>query len=114
MLAQRRITVPKALSMRTSQPGVRTKREIVLRSERDSLNCPTGSTMRGSGDHHSTGCPSLNQGKTPLEYASVSRSMLSRPPAASSPGASEPRGNANRGSGSGVSSSCSHGITAAS
>jgi len=36
-----------------------------ISSERDSLNCATGSTMRGSGVHHSTGCPWLYQGNTP-------------------------------------------------
>ncbi len=53
--------------MRTSQPGVAMKRAIVLRSERDSLNSATGSTMRGSGDHHRIGCPSPYHGKTPCE-----------------------------------------------
>jgi hypothetical protein len=40
---------------------------MVLRSERESLNSLVISTMRGSGDHHSTGWPSLYQGKTPFE-----------------------------------------------
>jgi hypothetical protein len=51
--------------MRTSQPGVAVKRRSVLRSECESRNSATGSTMRGSGLHHSTGWPSLYQGKMP-------------------------------------------------
>ena len=65
VLAQACITWRKALSMRTSQPGVRMKRRSVLRSECDSLNSATGSTMRGSGAHHSGGSPGLYQGKMP-------------------------------------------------
>ena len=63
--AQAAITARKSWSMRTSHPGVRTKRAIVFLSERDSLNSSTSSTMRGSGDHQSTGWPWLYQGKTP-------------------------------------------------
>ena len=63
--AQASMTRWKALSMRTSQAGSRTKRRSVLARLFDSLNCATGSTMRGSGLHHSTGCPGPNHGKTP-------------------------------------------------
>ena len=63
--AQAVITRSKALSMRTSQPGVRMKRSNVLRSERETLKSATGNTMRGSGAHHNTGWPALYQGKMP-------------------------------------------------
>ena len=39
--------------------------DISLRIDRDTLNARTGNTMRGSGDHHSTGRSSENQGNTP-------------------------------------------------
>ena len=60
------MTRGKSLSMRTVQPGVRRKRRKVFFSECDSLNSAVGSTMRGSGLHHSTGWPALYQGKMPL------------------------------------------------
>ena len=41
------------------------KRATVLRSERDRRNSRSGSTMRGSGDHHRIGSPGPYQGKTP-------------------------------------------------
>ena len=56
-----------ALSMRSSQFGLAAKRLTVLRSERASLNSSVSSTMRGSGDHHSTGWPSLYHGNTPFK-----------------------------------------------
>ncbi len=54
-------------SKRSSQPGARRKRRSVLRSECDSLKSAVRSSMRGSGDHHSTGWPGLYQGNTPCE-----------------------------------------------
>src|SRR5256885_3065746 len=48
-------------SMRISQPGVARKRCNVLRRLRCSRNCDVCSTMRGSGNHHSVGWPSLNR-----------------------------------------------------
>ena len=61
------ITRRNALSIRISQPGVRQRSaRIVFRSDRASLNSAGSSTMRGSGDHQSTGWPSLYQGKMPL------------------------------------------------
>ena len=74
--------------MRSSQPGVRTKRRSVLPRLCDSRNCATGSTMRGSGLHHSTGWPGLNQGKMPLAVGLVQALRREPPPAASRPGAS--------------------------
>ncbi len=64
--AQASMTARAALSKRSSFPGVRRKARSVLRNERGSENSATGSTMRGSGLHHSTGCPALNQGNRPL------------------------------------------------
>jgi hypothetical protein len=46
---------------------VATKRRIAFRSDRLSLNSAGSSTMRGSGDHHRIGWPSLYQGKMPFE-----------------------------------------------
>ena len=63
--AQASMTRAKALSMRTSQAGLRTKRRSVLPRLLDTLKSATGSTMRGSGLHHSTGWPGPNQGNTP-------------------------------------------------
>ena len=48
-----------------SRPS-RSRPRIVLRSERASRNSAGSSTMRGSGDHQSTGWPTLYQGKMPL------------------------------------------------
>ena len=62
---QAAMTAGKSWSKRISQPGVRRKRCRVLRSERESLNSATGSTMRGSVVHHSSGWPSPYQGKMP-------------------------------------------------
>ena len=59
------MTRSNALSIRISQPGVAMKRRSVLRRERETLKACTGSTMRGEGDHHSTGWPGPNQGKMP-------------------------------------------------
>lgn len=56
----------KALSMRTSQPGVVTKRRSVLRNERASLNSAGSSTVRGSGDHQRMDRSSLYQEKMPF------------------------------------------------
>jgi len=61
------ITPRKSLSIRSSQPGVARKRWSVFFKERCNLNSAGSSTMRGSGDHQSTGWPSLYQGKIPFE-----------------------------------------------
>ena len=58
-------------------------------SDRASLNSAGSSTMRGSGDHQSTGWPSLYQGKMPLAIGlGEARAASSSPPAATRPGAS--------------------------
>ena len=48
-----------------SQPLPDTRLALGSSSECDSRNSAAGSTMRGSGLHHSTGCPSEYQGKMP-------------------------------------------------
>src|SRR6185369_6534615 len=58
---------------------------MLFESERDTLNSAVCSTMRGSGDHHSSGSPSENQGKIPLRYAMSRRSIDRSAPAASRP-----------------------------
>ena len=65
VLAQACITSAEGAVDADLATGVRMKRRSVLRSECDSLNSATGSTMRGSGAHHSGGSPGLNQGKMP-------------------------------------------------
>ena len=55
----------KSLSMRSSQSGERRNLEMVLRSERESLNSLTGRTMRAGGDHHRMGWSWEYQGKMP-------------------------------------------------
>ena len=75
------ITSRNAVSARTVNPPWR----IRFSSDRETCSSPGTSTMRGSGLHHNTGSPSLNQGKQPWEYASISRGTASPPPAARSP-----------------------------
>src|SRR5262245_4284581 len=58
---------------------------MLFESERRTLSAAHSSTMRGSGDHHSGGCPFEYHGKMPRRYASSSRSSDRSPPAASSP-----------------------------
>ncbi len=60
-------------------------RRRVLPEVRDTRNSSVNSTMRGSGDHHSTGSPSEYQGKMPCRYASISRSIVRSRLAASRP-----------------------------
>ena len=68
--------------------------------------------MRGSGDHHKTGSPSLNHGKMPREYASSKRGLPSPPPAARRPlGSSSARsvgGNGSNGPSKGIMLDCQH------
>src|SRR5690349_25035507 len=58
---------------------------MLLPSERETLSSSQKSTMRGSGDHQSTGSALEYQGKMPRRYASSSRRTVSSPPAASRP-----------------------------
>ena len=59
------ITSPNAVSTRISKSAARTR----LRSERETLNSSTCSTIRGSGLHQRIGWPAENQGKMPRRYA---------------------------------------------
>ena len=87
LFAQALITSAKALSNLISHVGSLLKRSSLFRRDRCSLNSSACSTMRGSGLHHNTGWPRLNQGKIPSEYARTSVATSSAPPAANNPGA---------------------------
>ena len=84
------MTCSKALSILISQCGDARKRLRVLRKDRCNLKFALCRTMRGLGHHHKMGCPSLNQGKMPCEYASISVGTSSTALAASRPGAGSP------------------------
>src|SRR5215471_5073436 len=78
------MTVSKSVSIVTEKPPLRTVLARLLLQRNSSGN----STARGSGDHHSTGCPGEYQGKMPRRYAAISRSGDRSPPAASRPAGS--------------------------
>src|SRR3989338_2771456 len=67
--AQPPITCSKAVSQRTSYALVRN----TLANEREILNSPGISTMRGSGLHHRIGSPGLNHGEKPCPGGSLRR-----------------------------------------
>src|SRR5688572_27211629 len=58
---------------------------------------------RGFGDHHSTGKPSLYQGKMPAVYAARKRATDKSPPMATRPSSSPRRGSGKMGGASGLS-----------
>lgn len=53
----------------------------------ETINSSKNKTIRGLGDHQSTGSPSSNHGKIPLLYASCKRSGDKSPPTARIPSA---------------------------
>ena len=90
LAAHSSMTCSKALSILSSQCGDARKRPRVLRRDRCNLKFAICSTMRGLGHHHKMGCPSLNHGKMPCEYASISVGTFRTALAASRPGAGSP------------------------
>src|SRR5690606_38811842 len=96
--AQALMTRSKSVSAWTVQSDRRNVRRIRVDRRTPSVR----NTVRGSGDHHSSGWPSEYQGNTPCAYALSSRVDVRSPPIASSPSGSR---SAVRGSGNGPSGS---------